>query len=157
MSRTADDETPFWQAKALADMTSEEWEALCDGCGRCCLMKLEDEDTSEIAYTDIVCHLFDEATCSCTDYLNRTKRVPDCLKLTPATLGEITWMPATCAYRLLAEGEDLYWWHPLVSGERDSVHDAGISVRGRVLNEKDVPEEDLEDRIVTWPNETERD
>lgn len=144
-------ELPFWRRKTLAMMTPDEWEKLCDGCGRCCLLKLEDEDTSEVLYTDVACRLLDEGTCRCRDYAHRTRRVPGCVVLTPDTLERLDWMPSTCAYRLLHEGKDLPDWHPLVSGSRQSVHRAGISVRGRTLPEGEVADEDLEDRIVTWP------
>lgn len=123
---------PFWQTKALADMSREEWESLCDGCGKCCLAKMEDEDTGEIHWTSVACRLFDSAACTCKDYANRHAVVSDCVALTPENVGTIVWLPNTCAYRLLAEGRDLYWWHHLVSGSRDTVHAAGISIRGRV-------------------------
>ena len=144
-----DDRTPFWKRKRLDQMTAAEWESLCDGCARCCLVKLEDSDTGAIAYTDIACRLLNLGTCRCTDYPNRRKRVPDCVKLDPANIAAFDWMPSTCAYRLLAEGKDLAWWHPLVSGDPDTVHRAGISVRGRVVSENRAG--DPEDRIVTWP------
>jgi uncharacterized cysteine cluster protein YcgN (CxxCxxCC family) len=143
--------TPFWKTKPLAEMTAAEWESLCDGCGRCCLIKLEDEDTAEIWFTDVACALLDRDACRCTDYRNRTARMPDCVALTPDRIGELSWLPPTCAYRLIDEGEDLYWWHPLVSGDPETVHTAGISVRGRTCTEGDVREDELEDRIVDWP------
>jgi len=142
-------EVPFWKRKRLDQMTRAEWESLCDGCARCCLIKLEDADTAEIAYTDIACRLLDLGSCRCGDYRNRRRRVPDCIVMTAANIGDLHWMPSTCAYRLIAEGKDLAWWHPLVSGDPDTVHWAGVSVRNRV-----VPEDrgdDPEDRIVTWP------
>jgi uncharacterized protein len=145
----AGSEEPFWRRKRLDEMTGAEWESLCDGCARCCLLKLEDADTGEIAYTDIACRLLDARACRCTNYRNRQKHVPDCIRLQPSKIGEMGWLPSTCAYRLVAEGRDLHWWHPLVSGDPATVHEAGISVRGRV-----VPENgpfDPEDRIVTWP------
>ena len=123
--------------KTLDEMSAPEWESLCDGCGRCCLVKLEDEDTGEIHFTDIGCKLLDGKTCRCLDYRHRHRRVPDCVKLTPAAVRELSWLPVTCAYRLVAEGRDLYDWHPLVSGSPDSVHEAGVSVRGRVFGERD--------------------
>ncbi|HEX6141716.1 MAG TPA: YcgN family cysteine cluster protein [Geminicoccaceae bacterium] len=144
-------EIPFWRRKSLIEMTPEEWESLCDRCGRCCLLKLEDEDTSEVVYTDVACRLLDLGACRCTRYRERTRLVPDCIVLTPENLERLDWMPSTCAYRLLHEGRDLPEWHPLVSGRRNSVHEAGISVRGRVLREGEVRDEDLEDRIVDWP------
>ena len=141
---------PFWQAKSLKEMTPEEWESLCDGCGKCCLLKLEDEDTGEIAYTRLHCRLFDGDACRCTDYQNRKTRVPDCVKLTPDNLGELKWMPNTCAYRLLWEGKPLEAWHPLVSGDPNAVHEAGISVRGKTVHEDTVLEEDQLDWIIDW-------
>ena len=145
------DDRPFWQRKSLEEMTREEWESLCDGCGKCCLIKLQDEDTEELAFTDVVCHLFDCETCLCTDYKNRTVRVPDCIEVTPENAGALQWMPPSCAYRLLAEGEDLAWWHPLVSGDRRTVEQAGMSAKDRVILEGEVEMDELEDRIVAWP------
>lgn len=144
---------PFWKRKALQDMTPAEWEALCDGCARCCLVKLENEDDGVVFHTDVSCRLLDEGSCRCSDYENRAERIAGCVRLTPDNVARLAWLPPTCAYRLLAEGRDLYWWHPLVSGDPESVHLAGISVRGRVLTEGDVAEEELEDRIVAWPAE----
>ncbi len=125
-------DTPFWKTKTLEEMTSAEWESLCDGCGKCCLSKLEDEDTGEIHWTSVACRLFDAGLCRCRDYDNRLQLVSDCVRLTPQNVRTITWLPSTCAYRLLAEGHDLYDWHPLISGRAESVHEAGASVRGRV-------------------------
>lgn len=142
-------EEEFWRTKTLAEMSAEEWESLCDGCARCCLIKLEDEDTGEIAYTNIVCDLLDQGRCACTRYPERHVLVPDCVELTPENVGRFRWMPSTCAYRLLAEGQDLPWWHPLVSGDPETVHLAGISVRGRVIAENRAG--DPEDHIVDWP------
>jgi uncharacterized cysteine cluster protein YcgN (CxxCxxCC family) len=146
------DDLPFWRRKTLHEMTVAEWESLCDGCGRCCLNKLEDEDTGRIYYTNIGCRLLDEQACRCRDYDNRSAQVSDCVRLTADNVGKLNWLPPTCAYRLVAAGRDLYWWHPLVSGDADTVHAAGISVRGRMYALEDaVPNEDLEDHIVTWP------
>jgi hypothetical protein len=143
---------PFWRHVALEDMTPAQWESLCDGCGRCCLVKLEDADTGRIHATDVGCTLFDAATCRCRDYENRSARVPDCVTLTPKEARRLPWLPPTCAYRLVAEGHDLPWWHPLVSGRPETVVEAGVSVRGRVsANEDDVPPEDLVERVVAWP------
>lgn len=144
-------EQPFWRRKRLEEMTPAEWESLCDGCGKCCLIKLEDPDSEEIAHTDVSCHLLDLGSCRCGDYDRRKEIVEDCVVLTPEEVGRLRWMPSTCAYRLLAEGKDLAWWHPLVSGDPESVHRAGISVRGRAVTEAKVPDEALEDHIVEWP------
>jgi uncharacterized cysteine cluster protein YcgN (CxxCxxCC family) len=139
--RTMD--APFWKTKTLEAMTPAEWESLCDGCGKCCLSKLEDEDTGEIYWTSVGCRLFDAETCRCADYANRLSRVPDCVGLTPQNVRTISWLPRTCAYRLVAEGHDLYWWHRLVSGSSETVHEAGISIRGRVkAKETDLAEPD---------------
>ena len=144
---------PFWRAKTLEEMSAEEWESLCDGCARCCLVKLEDEDNGEIHYTDIGCTLLDARECRCRNYSLRSNRVPDCVRLTPAEVRTLTWLPVTCAYRLLADGKDLPEWHPLVSGSPDSVHEAGISVRGRVAaSEDDLPQDTWPGHIVSWPN-----
>ena len=142
-------DAPYWRTKSLEEMTRAEWEALCDGCARCCLIKLEDDDTGEIAYTDIACRLLDIGTCRCTRYRRRLRLVPQCVELTPQEVRKLDWLPSTCAYRLVAEGRDLAWWHPLVSGDPETVHKAGISVRGRVVPER--RGDDPEDRIVTWP------
>ena len=143
---------PFWRTKRLDDLDPAEWEALCDGCGRCCLNKLEDWDTGAIHWTNVGCRLLDDSTCRCADYPNRQAIVPDCIQLTPETVRSLSWLPPTCGYRLVEEGRDLYWWHPLVSGDPDSVHAAGVSVRGKVgANEIDVPDKELEDHIVSWP------
>lgn len=133
----------FWERKPLLAMTGEEWEALCDGCGQCCRVKLEDEDTGEVHTTSVVCRLLDTATCRCGDYANRHARVADCVKLEPGNVGTIDWLPLTCAYRVLAEGRELAWWHPLLSGEEESVVAAGVSVKGRVISETEVEEEEL--------------
>ena len=145
-------EKPFWRTKTLDEMSAAEWESLCDGCGRCCLLKLQDEENDRIFYTDVSCRLLDCGSCRCTDYPGRAAIVPDCVRLTPRTVEEIGWLPATCGYRLVRDGEDLAWWHPLVSGSPDTVHEAGVSVRGRVSgSETETPEDELEDRIVSWP------
>ena len=140
----------FWQTVPLAEMDDAQWEALCDGCAKCCLVKLQDEDTDEIVFTDIVCNLLDQENCRCTHYAERTKLVPDCVKLTKDNLDKIDFMPPSCAYRLLHEGQDLPDWHPLVSGDPDSVVAAGMSVKGRVIPEI-MFEGDAEDRAVDWP------
>jgi len=131
----------FWTGKSLDELSPAQWEALCDGCGKCCLAKLEDEDTGEIYWTSVGCRLFDADSCRCRDYENRLAQVPDCIGLTPQNVATIAWLPQTCAYRLVAEGRDLYWWHHLVSGSRETVHEAGISVRDLVAaSEDDLPE-----------------
>ncbi|MHA1549654.1 MAG: YcgN family cysteine cluster protein [Alphaproteobacteria bacterium] len=150
---TSEHDVPFWQRLRLDEMSAGQWESLCDGCARCCLNKLEYEDTGDIDWTEIACHLLEDETCRCRDYENRHTEVPDCIALDAASVGAIRWLPPTCAYRLVAEGRDLYWWHPLVSGDRDTVHLAGISVRGRTLSEADVPVSLYDDHVVTWPNE----
>ena len=145
-------DVPFWRLKSLEEMTDSEWESLCDGCGRCCLNKLEEEGTDRTFYTDVGCRLLDSKTCRCHDYANRLEEVDDCVQLTPQSLKTITWLPPSCAYVLLAEGKDLYWWHPLVSGDPETVHAAGVSVRGRVsASETHVSDDMLEDYIVSWP------
>ncbi len=138
----------------MSEMSEQEWESLCDSCGRCCLVKLEDEDSGEVVYTDVACRLFEAGTCRCRDYANRQAEVSDCVRLTPEIVPTLSWLPPTCAYRLLAEGRDLAWWHPLVSGDPDSVHAAGISVRGRVhALEDEVGLEELIARVADWPFE----
>lgn len=129
------DPLPFWKTKSLDEMSSAEWESLCDGCARCCLVKLEDEDTGDVHLTRLSCALLDPGTCRCSDYPNRFARMPDCVEISPAKLKEIDWLPPTCAYRLVQEGRDLFWWHPLVSGDPETVHAAGISVRGWTKSE----------------------
>ena len=112
-------------------MSQAEWESLCDGCGRCCLVKLEDEETGDIALTDIACRLLDNQRCKCKQYDTRHEIVADCVRLTPKNISQLKWMPKSCAYRLLAEGKDLAWWHPLISGDKETVHQAGISIQGK--------------------------
>ena len=130
----------FWKRKSLAEMTAKEWDSLCDGCGLCCMHKVEDEESGELFYTNLACKLLDTDTCRCTDYANRAKRVADCLVLAPDSTEAFEWLPATCAYRLLAHGDELPEWHPLLTGDPESVHEAGISVRGGVVSENDTDE-----------------
>ncbi|WP_346732170.1 YcgN family cysteine cluster protein [Rhodothalassium salexigens] len=136
---------PFWRTKRLDQMTAEEWESLCDGCGKCCLHKLEDADTGEVHYTNVGCRLLSRHTVRCRDYANRKRRVPDCAILSPQLVDQFHWLPETCAYRLIQQGQDLAWWHPLVSGDPETVHRAGISVRGRMVPEQQAGA--LEDHI----------
>jgi uncharacterized cysteine cluster protein YcgN (CxxCxxCC family) len=139
----------FWETKALDAMTDAEWEALCDGCGRCCLLKLEDEDDGQIAYTRIACRLFDADACRCGAYERRHLLVPGCVRLTAESIREAArWMPRTCAYRLLTEGKPLPDWHPLVTGDPASVEAAGVSVRGWTIPEYEVHEQDYEDHVI---------
>jgi uncharacterized cysteine cluster protein YcgN (CxxCxxCC family) len=144
----------FWEQVPLRDMSREQWESLCDGCGRCCLHKLEDEYSRNIYYTAVACRLLDPQQCRCTRYGERKELVPECIVLSPEHLGSLSWLPDTCAYRLLDEGRPLHDWHPLVSGDPDSVHDAGISVRGRTLSEEHVHEDDYEECVVKWISPT---
>ncbi len=139
----------FWETVPLAAMTPAEWEALCDGCGKCCLNKLEFEDTGEVAFTRVACRLLNGDTCRCRSYADRHEHVPECVVLSPATLPKIAyWLPRTCAYRLRHEGRPLYRWHPLVSCDAQSVHDAGASVQGWTIAEDTVPEDDWEEHII---------
>jgi uncharacterized cysteine cluster protein YcgN (CxxCxxCC family) len=139
---------PFWKYKTLSEMSPQEWESLCDGCGKCCLHKLEDADSGELHYTNVACRLLNLQSCRCSRYAERSRWVPDCVRLTPANIDELYWMPATCAYRLLAEGKDLPSWHPLVSGNPASVHTAGVSVQSWAVSETQAGE--VEDHIIDW-------
>ncbi|UXS03005.1 YcgN family cysteine cluster protein [Agrobacterium tumefaciens] len=144
-------DAPFWKTKTLEQMTGEEWESLCDGCGLCCLNKLEDWDTGEVVFTSVRCQLLDGESCRCSDYENRRATVPDCIQLDLKKVDEIGWLPPTCAYALVRDGKDLYWWHYLISGDTETVHQAGISARGRTVSETDVDVDDFEDYVVDWP------
>jgi uncharacterized cysteine cluster protein YcgN (CxxCxxCC family) len=145
------DTRPFWQRKSLQALSPAEWEALCDGCGRCCVHKIEDEDTGERFQTNVACRLLGAHSCLCQDYANRHEHVPDCITLTPERIHEFQWLPKTCAYRRLAEGRDLAWWHPLVSGDPETVHRAGISARDRTVSEDQLSEPDDLVNYVTGP------
>ena len=145
---------PFWTTKTLEQMTPDEWESLCDGCGRCCLHKLRFDGTNELGFTNVACRLLDLDSCRCTNYEKRRRYVPDCVSLTPATVRTIDWLPPSCAYRLLAEGKKLAWWHPLVSGSAETVHEAGISVRGRAVGERVAGP--LEHHLTEWPGKLRR-
>jgi uncharacterized cysteine cluster protein YcgN (CxxCxxCC family) len=147
-------DAPFWKNKPLNAMSPEEWESLCDGCGRCCLNKLRQEDTDELMFTNVGCRLLDLHSCRCTHYDTRRNYVPECISLTPKKLRKIDWLPPSCAYRCVAENRDLPPWHHLVCGDRDAVHHVGASVRGRVISETDAGP--LEDHIVDWPGRNPR-
>ncbi len=141
---------PFWDHKSLAEMTPAEWESLCDQCGKCCMHKLEDEDTGKVYYTDIACRLLDTDSCRCSDYEHRLERVHDCVQLRQENVTELDWLPETCAYRRVSEGRGLADWHPLISGDQLSVLRAGKSVRGRCISEYSVAEDDYQDHIIRW-------
>ncbi len=139
----------FWETVPLRKMTQAEWEALCDGCGKCCLNKLEYDDTGEVAFTRVACRLLDCDTCRCSQYATRRDFVPECVQLTPARLDKVAyWLPRTCAYKLLHEGKPLYPWHPLISGDPATVHAAGVSVRGWAISELTVDEDDWDDHVI---------
>ena len=139
----------FWESKPLTKMTSEEWESLCDGCGKCCLIKLEDIDTGELRYTNVACRLFDDETCRCVDYERRKSLVSGCVILSPKNLDEVApWMPATCAYKRLYEGDPLPEWHPLIAGSTDKMHAENHSMLNRTIPEYDVAEDELEDHMI---------
>ena len=142
--------TRFWETKTLDEMNQEEWEALCDGCGRCCLLKIEDIDSGETWYTNVVCQYHDDKNCCCTRYEDRSLLVPDCIKVTPDVARTEKWLPDTCAYRLLAEGKPLFDWHPLISGDPDSVREADITITGKVVSEEYVHPDELNEHLVNW-------
>lgn len=144
------DTQQFWKNKNIEELNSQEWESLCDGCALCCLHKIEDEDTREVFYTNVACHLLDLQTCCCQDYENRSWLVPTCLRLNPELVNSLSWLPSTCAYRRIAGGEDLCEWHYLISGDRDAVHRLGISARGKMISENEIDMKDLEDYIVDY-------
>ena len=139
----------FWE-RPLADLSRAEWEALCDGCGQCCLHKAEDEETGAIYPTNVACKLLDIPSARCSDYANRRKHVPDCVQLTPKIVRTVDWLPRTCAYRLVEEGKDLPAWHHLICEDRQRIHDEGHSVRGRTVSEETVFEEDEIDWVIDW-------
>ncbi|MEO9862546.1 MAG: YcgN family cysteine cluster protein [Yoonia sp.] len=142
----------FWETKKLDQMNKAEWEAVCDGCGKCCLNKLEDEDSGEVALTRVACRLLDNETCLCTQYPIRHQFVPECIVLTPKTLEDnMYWLPRTCGYRLLSEGRGLYDWHPLIAGNSTAIHEAGVTMQGRTVPEFEVDEDDWEDHIIEEP------
>ena len=142
----------FWETKPISKLSRKEWEALCDGCGKCCLNKLEDEDSGEVALTRVACRLLDDDTCRCAHYETRHQFVPDCIVLKPSNIEEhLYWIPQTCAYRLVYEGKPLFDWHPLISGTADTVHAAGVSMQGRTFSEFDVADDDWEEHIIDEP------
>lgn len=136
-----DSKNAFWRQKSLSELTPVEWESLCDGCGKCCLVKLVDDETDELQYTRVACELLDIGSCRCSNYEKRHSIVPDCIQLDPAAIDELEWLPETCAYRLVGEGKDLAWWHPLLSGDPQTVHQAGISVRSWAISETKVDDD----------------
>jgi uncharacterized protein len=141
---------PFWKTKTLNEMTPKEWESLCDGCAKCCLVKLEDEDTKELFFTGLHCKLLDGSTCQCSDYPNRKTYVPICVKLTPEIVATVDWLPNSCAYRLVHEGKDLHDWHHLVCGDRQEIHRRGWSARGKTVTEEGVDDEDAINYVIDW-------
>jgi hypothetical protein len=142
----------YWEDTPLTRMTRPEWEALCDGCGKCCMNKLEDEDTGEVVMTRVACRLFDDTSCQCAQYPIRHQFVPECIVLKPTNMdANLYWMPETCAYKLLWRGKKLYDWHPLISGDPQSVHDAGVSMQSRTVPEFEIDEDDWEDHIIEEP------
>jgi uncharacterized cysteine cluster protein YcgN (CxxCxxCC family) len=143
-------ELPFWKTKTLRDMSDAEWESLCDGCGKCCLVKLEDEETNELFITRLHCKLFDTKNCQCSNYPERKKYVPICVKLTPEIVETVDWLPQTCAYRLVHEGKDLHDWHHLISGDRETIHREGWSCRNKTRTEEGVADEDAIDYVIDW-------
>lgn len=142
------EDKPFWETKSLRQMTAEEWDSLCDGCGQCCLVKIEEEDTGSIYLTRLACSLLDIGSCRCKDYTNRFARMPDCLSIDLKAVRKLKWLPESCAYRRLDEGRGLAWWHPLISGDPETVHQAGVSVRGWARSEKGVPASEIERYII---------
>lgn len=136
------DDAPFWETKSLDEMTRAEWESLCDGCGLCCLVRFEDDDSCEVVPARVHCKLFDPETCRCSDYPGRKAKVPDCVQLSPQNVGELPWIPGSCAYRRLHEGRGLAWWHPLVSGDPETVHTAGVSIRNETISEESLRDEE---------------
>lgn len=139
---------PFWESKSLEAMSDQEWESLCDGCAKCCLQKLEDSDTGQVYFTSIACRLLDRSTCRCSDYSGRQEKVPDCTMVRPLTREKCSWLPSTCAYRLIANGESLPDWHPLVSGDPESIHDAGLSVKFWAVPESDVAVDEYQEYVI---------
>lgn len=142
---------PFWETKTLAEMSTAEWESLCDGCGKCCLGMVDDPEGNGLRHTAVACRLLDPHTCRCTSYEDRHRFVPDCVRITPRKIAKLPWLPSTCAYRRLDAGAPLPSWHPLITRDASSVHDAGQSVRGRMVSERDVDAADIVTHIADWP------
>lgn len=140
----------WWNTLPLQALDAEQWEALCDGCAKCCLHKLQDEETGEIFYTKVRCRYLDEKSCRCGDYAHRSQLMPNCIQLAPDMAGDLQWLPVTCAYRLRARGKPLPEWHPLVSGDPESVHRAGVSIRGRAISDEYVHPDGYDEHIVRW-------
>jgi len=151
LSTSHNNQKEFWKQKSLGEMDEAEWESLCDGCGHCCVLRFQDEDTDEIFVTDVVCHQLDLDRIQCSCYTDRQIMVPECLVVTPENAGQ-SWLPPTCAYRLVAEGKPLPAWHHLVSGDRNAVHEAGASVMGRVISEEGIHPDEIEERILDNEN-----
>ena len=143
-------EQSWWQTKSLAEMSEPEWESLCDGCGKCCLVKLQDYDNDDIYFTNVTCELLDTESCQCSDYAGRHAIVTDCIKLDRNNINEISWLPQSCSYRLLDAGLPLPEWHHLRSGDRQTLHSYGASLRGKVISERFVHDDDIEDHIIKW-------
>lgn len=143
---------PFWQQKTLFEMTHDEWESICDGCAKCCLTQLQDDETQQLVFTDVACDLLNDGTCQCSDYTNRSTRVPNCITMNKDNVREAAeFAPPSCAYRLLLEDKPLPEWHHLLSGDRETVHTSGNSVKHRIRFSRDVEQDDIQDYIVTWP------
>lgn len=149
-------EDGYWRRKTLTQMSEREWEALCDRCSKCCVISIEDTDSGRLFLTDVSCKLFDTKSCGCSDYANRKQYVPDCVKLTPKNVPKLDWLPQTCAYRLVSEGRDLYWWHPLISGDPETVHSSEASVRNKTRPEGRLKMAGLIKRITRWPEPLEK-
>lgn len=143
----------FWENKTLSQMSQQEWESLCDGCGKCCLNKIIDDDTEELHFTNVACHLLHTKSCRCKKYEQRFELVKDCVKVSLEDIDQFHWLPASCAYRLLVEEKPLPEWHPLITGSQSAMHKAGCSIRGKIISETAINPDNLEDYIVTWPAE----
>ncbi|MBI1362221.1 MAG: YcgN family cysteine cluster protein [Alphaproteobacteria bacterium] len=143
-------DAPFWKTKTLKEMSEGEWESLCDGCAKCCLIKMEDIDTGDVYFTGLHCRLLNPGTCTCSNYAERQRHVEGCVKLTPDNIGEIDWLPKTCAYLLVHQGKDLEDWHHLVCGDRNEVHRRGMSAKGKTRTEVGIADEDAFDYVIDW-------